>query len=157
VLRGELGPVFFQPGVARASALRREELVHLTVEDVVTGPDGLTITLRRSKTDQEGEGRTIRVPFGSTPATCPVRVLAAWITAAGLTEGPIFRGVSRHGALLGRLSGREVARVVQRRAAAVGLEASAFGGHSLRAGLATAGQRLVRASAPSWRRPATAR
>ena len=50
----------------------------------------------------------------------------------------MFRGVSRHGVLLGRLSGRGVARVVQRGAAATGLAASAFGGHSLRAGLATA-------------------
>ena len=58
--------------------------------------------------------------------------------STGITEGPIFRGVSRHGVLLGRLSGRGVARVVQHTAAAVGLEASTFGGHSLRAGLATA-------------------
>jgi integrase len=54
-----------------------------------------------------------------------------------VTEGAIFRGVSRHGALLGRLSGRGVPRIVQRTAAAVGLEASMFGGHSLLAGLAT--------------------
>jgi integrase len=124
--------------VGFASALRRAELVSLNFEDVATGPEGLTITLRRSKTDQEGAGRVIGVPFGSAPATCPVRALAAWLTAAGLTEGPIFRGVSRHGALLGRLSDRGVARVVQRTAAAVGLAASTFGGHSLRAGLATA-------------------
>jgi integrase len=124
--------------VGFASALRRAELVALDVADVVTGPDGLTITLRRSKTDQEGAGRPIGVPFGSAPAVCPVRALAAWLAAAGITEGAIFRGVSRHGALLGRLSDRGVARVVQRGAAAVGLEASAFGGHSLRAGLATA-------------------
>jgi len=124
--------------VGFASALRRAELVSLNVGDVVNGPDGLTITLRRSKNDQDGAGRVIGVPFGSAPATCPVRALAAWLTAAALTEGPIFRGVSRHGALLGRLSGRGVARVVQRGAAATGLAASAFGGHSLRAGLATA-------------------
>jgi integrase len=124
--------------VGFASALRRAELVSLNVEDVVPGPDGLTITLRRSKTDQEGAGRVIGVPFGSAPAVCPVRALAAWLTAAGITEGAIFRGVSRHGALLGRLSGRGVARVVQRGAAAVGLEAATFGGHSLRAGLTTA-------------------
>jgi integrase len=124
--------------VGFASALRRSELVALTVADVATGPDGLTITLRRSKTDQEGEGRLIGVPHGSAPETCPVRALAAWTAAAGITEGALFRGVSRHGALLGPLSDRGVARVVQRTAAAVGLEASAFGGHSLRAGLATA-------------------
>ena len=121
-----------------ASALRRSELVGLTVEDVAQGEDGLTITLRRSKTDQEGVGRVIGIPFGSAPETCPVRALKAWLTEAGITEGAIFRGVSRHGHLLGRLSGRAVARIVQGAAAAVGLEASTFGGHSLRAGLATA-------------------
>ena len=89
-----------------ASALRRAELVGLNVEDVATGEDGLTITLRRSKTDQEGEGRVIGVPFGASPETCPVRALTAWRTEAAITEGPIFRGVSRHGPLLGRLSGR---------------------------------------------------
>jgi integrase len=124
--------------VGFSSALRRAELVALDVADVVPGPDGLTITLRRSKTDQEGHGRIVGVPFGSTPDTCPVRALAAWLTAAGITAGAIFRGVSRHGALLERLSDRGVARIVQRAASAVGLEASAFGGHSLRAGLATA-------------------
>jgi integrase len=127
--------------VGFASALRRAELVSLNVEDVTTGPDGLTITLRRSKTDQEGAGRPIGVPFGSSPATCPVRALAAWVAAAGITDGPLFRGVSRHGALLGRLSGRGVARVVQRGAASVGLEVANFGGHSLRAGLATAAEK----------------
>jgi len=124
--------------VGFASALRRAELVALNVEDVATGEDGLTITLRRSKTDQEGAGRTIGVPLSAAPETCPVRALRAWLTEAAITEGPIFRGVSRHGALGPRLSGRGVARVVQRAAAAVGLEASTFGGHSLRAGLATA-------------------
>ena len=124
--------------VGFASAFRRAELVALNVEDVVLGPEGLTITLRRSKTDQEGAGRIVGVPFGAAQPTCPVRALAAWLAAAGITEGAVFRGVSRHGALLGRLSGRGVARVVQRTAAAVGLAASTFGGHSLRAGLATA-------------------
>jgi integrase len=124
--------------VGFASAFRRAELVGLNVEDVATGPDGLTLTLRRSKTDQEGAGRIVGVPFGSAPEACPVRALAAWLTTAGITTGPIFRGVSRHGALLGRLSDRGVARIVQRTAASVGLDASAFGGHSLRAGLATA-------------------
>jgi integrase len=124
--------------VGFASALRRAELVALDVADVAAGPDGLTITVKRSKTDQEGAGRIIGVPHGSSPDTCPVRALAAWLSAAGITEGAIFRGVSRHGALLERLSDRGVARIVQRSAALVGLEASTFGGHSLRAGLATA-------------------
>lgn len=123
--------------VGFASALRRAELVALTLEDVRYTDDGAVLTVRRSKTDQEGAGRVIGVPFGSTPATCPVRALKAWTAAAGLTSGPIFRGVNRHGQVGGRLSARGVARVVQRAAAAVGLEAATFGGHSLRAGFAT--------------------
>ena len=121
-----------------ASALRRAELVALTVADVVDGVDGLTVTVRRSKTDQAGEGRRIGIPFGSTPETCPVRAVRAWLTEAGITEGPLFRSVTRHGGLGARLSGRAVARIVQGHAAAVGLEAAQFGGHSLRAGFATA-------------------
>ena len=50
------------------------------------------------ETDQEGAGRVIGVPFGSATATCPLRAFAAWITAAGITEGPSFRVVSRHAA-----------------------------------------------------------
>ena len=79
------------------------------------------------------------IPFGSAPETCPVRALRAWLEAAALTAGPLLRGVSRHGHLLpGRLSGRAVARTVQRYAAAVGLDVAHFASHSLRAGLATA-------------------
>ena len=69
----------------------------------------------------------------------PVRALARWREAAAITDGPLLRGVDRHGHLLpGRLSDRTVARVVQRAAAAAGLDPAQYAGHSLRAGLATA-------------------
>ncbi len=58
-----------------AGALRRSELVGLDVDDVTEGTDGLTVRLQRSKTDQEGAGRTLGIPFGSKQVTCPVR---AW-------------------------------------------------------------------------------
>ena len=58
-----------------AGALRRSELVGLDVADITEGADGLTVRLRRSKTDQEGAGRTVGIPYGSNPVTCPVR---AW-------------------------------------------------------------------------------
>ena len=58
-----------------AGAFRRSELVGLDLEDCVFGKDGLTVTLRRSKTDQDGQGRKIGIPYGSNPETCPVRVL----------------------------------------------------------------------------------
>ena len=56
-----------------AGAFRRSELVGLDVEDCAFGKDGLTVTLRRSKTDQMGFGRTVGIPYGSNPGTCPVR------------------------------------------------------------------------------------
>jgi integrase len=124
--------------VGFAGAFRRSELVGLDREDVTECAEGLTITLRRSKTDQEGAGRKIGIPYGGNLATCPVRSLMAWLDAAGIEAGPLFVGMNRHGQLLpGRLSDRGVARVVQRHAEAAGLAAAKYGGHSLRAGLAT--------------------
>ncbi len=124
--------------VGFAGAFRRGELVALDVADVTETPEGLVVRLRRSKTDQEGAGRTVGIPYGSHPASCPVRALTAWLAAAGVAEGALFRGVDRHGRLLGRLSDKGVARVVQRAAAAAGLDPTRYAGHSLRAGLATA-------------------
>jgi integrase len=81
----------------------------------------------------------VGVPYGSTPATCPVRAWRAWLAASGIAEGPAFRSIDRHGNLSAtRLSDRAVALVVKRRAALAGLDPAAFSGHSLRAGLATA-------------------
>jgi integrase len=121
-----------------AGAMRRSELVGLNCEDVVDTNDGLVVTIRRSKTDQVGMGRKIGMPFGSTPVTCPVRAYRAWIQESGLTEGPLFRAVDRHGKVSKRrLSDQTVARVVKRALRAAGKEAEKFAGHSLRAGLAT--------------------
>ena len=124
--------------VGFAGAFRRSELVGIDRADVAFTLEGLIISLRRSKTDQEGEGRKVGIPYGSRPETCPVRALAAWVEAAGITEGPIFRPVNRHGQVQpGRLSGHAVALVVKRSARAAGLDAANYAGHSLRAGLAT--------------------
>lgn len=121
-----------------AGAFRRSELVALDVEDVEETADGLVIFLRRSKTDQEGKGRKIGIPYGSDPATCPVRALRAWLEVSGITTGPIFRPINRHGHMANRrLSGHAVALIVKRCAAAAGYDPSKFAGHSLRAGLAT--------------------
>lgn len=123
-----------------AGAFRRSELVALDVADVRESGDGLVVVIRRSKTDQLGQGREVGIPYGSTPATCPVRAFRAWLAAAGVTEGAVFRSVRNE--LVGeRLSGRDVARIVQRSAKGAGLEPSGFSGHSLRAGLATAAAR----------------
>jgi site-specific recombinase XerD len=121
-----------------ASALRRSELVGLDVADCPFGKDGITITLRRSKTDQDGVGRKIGIPYGSNPETCPMRVLQAWMEQAGINAGPLFRPISRHGHVQpGRLSGIGVARVVKKLAERAGLDPARYAGHSLRAGHAT--------------------
>jgi len=121
-----------------AGALRRSELVGPDVEDCAFGKDGLTVTLRRSKTDQEGQGRKIGIPYGSNPETCPVRTTQAWIEEAAITTGPLFRSLNRHGqSQPGRLGGIDVARVVKKLALRAGLDAAKYAGHSLRAGHAT--------------------
>lgn len=125
--------------VGFAGAFRRSELAGLSVADVEFTNDGVVITLPRSKTDQEGEGMLKGIPYGSTPATCPVRALRAWLDAGGITAGPLFRSVWKGGRRLRptALNDRAIAEVVKRAAAAAGYDPARFSGHSLRAGLAT--------------------
>jgi len=121
-----------------ASAFRRSEIVGLDVEDCTFTKDGLTILPRRSKTDAVGAGRKIGIPYGSNPETCPIRVLQSWMELAGISTGPLFRSISRHGRVRpGRLSGIDVARVVKKLAERAGLDPVKYAGHSLRAGHAT--------------------
>jgi integrase len=120
-----------------AGALRRSELVALDVADISEDEEGLIVRLHRCKVDQDGRGETRGLPYGSRPATCPVRAWRAWLAASGITDGAAFRPVSRHGLLSStRLSDRAVADMIKRRAQQVGL-AGDFAGHSLRAGFAT--------------------
>ncbi len=128
--------------VGFAGAFRRSELVSLDVSDLSFTAEGLLITLRRSKTDQEGEGRQVAIPFGAHKQTCPVRALQAWLERSGITEGPAFRSVNRHGRLsAARLSDQAVSLIVKRSAETVGMERTAFAGHSLRAGFVTSAAR----------------
>ena len=62
----------------------------------------LRLVLLRSKTDQEGETKTLGLPYGSNPATCPVRAWRAWQTASGIDGGAAFRGITRHGRISAR-------------------------------------------------------
>lgn len=121
-----------------AGAFRRSELVSLDVNDVELVDEGLRVTVRRSKTDQEGAGRTVGILYGAKLATCPVRAWQAWLGASAVTDGAAFRGINRHGQVSAkRLTDKAVALVVKRRAEAAGLDPEQFSGHSLRAGLAT--------------------
>jgi integrase len=131
-----------------AGALRRSELVALDVGDIEHVHQGIVITLRRSKTDQDGQGRKIGIPFGRR-RWCPVGAFEAWLAVSGIVEGPIFRPVDRHGHVQEvRLSGEAVSLVVQERVAAAGLDPSSYSGHSLRAGFATS---AAQAGVPAWR------
>jgi site-specific recombinase XerD len=119
-------------------AFRRSELVALDTADVTFTREGLTLMIRRSKTDQEAEGRKIGIPYASHVETCPIRSLQEWLEKSGIKEGPIFRPINRHGKMASaRLSARSVAGIVKRYAAVVGLDATEFAGHSLRSGLCT--------------------
>ncbi|EPZ52760.1 site-specific integrase [Alicyclobacillus acidoterrestris] len=121
-----------------AGAFRRSELVSLNVEDIEFTREGLVITLRRSKTDQVGEGRKVGIPYGSFIETCPVRALQAWLEATGIESGALFRHVTK-GRQIGttHLSDKSVARIVKKYIERIGLDESKFAGHSLRDGLAT--------------------
>jgi integrase len=125
-----------------AGAFRRSALVGLDVPDLLVDAEGLAVTIRRDKTDPEARGRVLAIPFSSSADVCPVRSIRAWLDASGVSEGPIFRAVARHGRVgAARLSDRAVALVVQRAAASIGLDAATFAGHSLRAGFATSAAR----------------
>lgn len=121
-----------------ATGCRRSELVALQVDDVRTHRDGLIVEVRRSKTDQVGEGLIKLVRMGREPVTCPVRALQKWLAKASITSGPVFREITN--ALVVKdaaMSERGVARAVQRAALAAGMNPQLFAGHSLRAGYVT--------------------
>jgi site-specific recombinase XerD len=117
-------------------AFRRSELVALNIADLEFCDGGLRVTIRKSKTDQEGLGATIAIAFGLT--ACPVDALRAWIKAAAIVEGPLFRPVTRTGQISARrLSARAVAEIVKFYARRAGMKAADFSGHSLRSGFLT--------------------
>ena len=123
--------------VGFACGFRRSEIVALNCEDVERVRQGLIITLRRSKTDQEGAGRKVGIPFGRT-RHCPVLALDRWLAVARIEAGPVFRPVDRHGRVASeRLSGEAVSLIVKERVAAANIDPAGFSGHSLRAGFAT--------------------
>ena len=107
-------------------------------------PDGLRVTIRRSKTEQEGQGQEIAIPRGYKLR--PVEAVQAWLAAAEINSGPVFRDVKKGGRVQSAaLSDRSVAAIVKQRAASIGLSPDSFAGHSLRAGYVTS---AVESNAP---------
>lgn len=138
--------------VGFAMGARRSEIAALDLTDVQPHDEGVQVTVRLSKTDRDGRGRLVALPYGSNVATCPVRALSEWRTALahhGRADGPLFVRIDRHGRLGhvatgkgdpdGRITGETVAAIIRRAALRAGLDAAAaFTGHSLRRGFATA-------------------
>jgi integrase len=124
-----------------AGAFRRSELVALNVEDITPHAHGIELLIRRSKTDQEGAGRTVFIPLAKSEERCPVRALQHWLELAGIGVGPLFRRIDRHGHLISSraLTAQSVALIVKSAVAgSKGLEAAKLvSGHSLRAGFVT--------------------
>lgn len=122
--------------IGMGGAFRRSELVAITVARVVRDPEGLTIQVKSSKTDQFGAGQGVAVLDG--PRLEPVRYYEAWIEKAGITTGPVFRKLTPQGRLTDKaMSTKGVALVVKAAAAAAGYPPELFSGHSLRAGFLT--------------------
>ena len=123
-----------------AGAFRRSELVGLRYEDMTEYDSGVELMLRRSKTDQEGAGRTVFIPY-ARGSRCPVKVLKNWLALAGIDSGPLFRPINRHDQVVGRnaLTPQSVALIVKAsvRMMAGDEAAKMVAGHSLRAGYCT--------------------
>lgn len=104
--------------------------------DIEEVPEGLRITIHPGKTDQEGRGSVIAIVRGEV--ACPVEAVRAWLQAAQISEGAIFRPVRRGGHVQAqRLTDRSVANIVKAHAERAGLDPTLYSGHSLRAGFLT--------------------
>jgi integrase len=120
-----------------ACAMRRAEAAALDVADLRYDARGLVVTLRRSKTDQEGQGREIAVPFVANGRLCAATHVRTWLEATAIVDGPVFRTFNGGKKLTAnRIAPIDVARLVKRLTLAAGIEGD-FAAHSLRAGFIT--------------------
>jgi site-specific recombinase XerD len=121
-----------------AGGFRRNEIVSLDKEDLEFVFEGLKITVKRSKTDQFGEGLTKGIPYFENIAYCPVTILQKWINISKITKGPLFRKISKGSRLLeNRLTDQTVALIIKKYLNKSGIDSSNYSGHSLRSGFAT--------------------
>jgi site-specific recombinase XerD len=116
-----------------ATALRRSNLVALTLEDLTFTDEGVLVRVKREKQDRKGKVRVLAVPNGKGPL-CPVKILRQWLAWRGEKPGPLFQRV-----LGGHVNGKPIlgtrlGQIVQQCAAAIGLDPKKYGAHSLRSG-----------------------
>ena len=128
--------------VGFAGALRRSEICNLDFEDVEflesneDDRDRMWLTIRHSKTDQEGKGQRVAIVEGR--GIRPIERLRLWLEQSGITKGPLFQTMRRGGNLRGRaMHHSDIPRIVKNYASATGLNPEQISGHSLRAGFVT--------------------
>jgi site-specific recombinase XerD len=117
---------------------RRTELISIDHEDLEFVPEGVKITIKRSKTDQFGEGIVKGLPYFSNELYCPVINLKKWLELSNIKSGPIFRRFAKGSVLTkNRLTDQSVVLLIKNYLNLAGIENSNFSGHSLRSGFAT--------------------
>ena len=121
-----------------AGGFRRVELVSIDHEDLEFVPEGVKIIIRRSKTDQFGEGMIKGLPYFSNQTYCPVLHLKKWLELSNIISGPIFRKFNKGFNLSdNRLTDQSVALLLKSYLTEAGIENKNYSGHSLRSGFAT--------------------
>ena len=121
-----------------SGGFRRNEIVSLDYEDLDFVQEGLKITLKRSKTDQFGEGSVKGLPYFDNSQYCPVVSMRKWIDISKINSGPIFRRFTKGSKLSdNRLSDQTVALLIKDYLKIAGIENRNYSGHSLRSGFAT--------------------
>jgi len=121
-----------------SGGFRRKEIVSLDYEDLDFVEEGLKISLKRSKTDQFGEGSTKGLPYFDKSQYCPVVSIRKWIDISKINSGPLFRRFTKGSKLSNnRLSDQTVALLIKDYLKIAGIESKNYSGHSLRSGFAT--------------------
>ena len=121
-----------------SGGFRRNEIVSLDYDDLDFVPEGLKINIKRSKTDQFGEGFTKALPYFDSSQYCPVVSLKNWIEISGITKGPLFRRFVKGSKLSEkRLTDQTVALLIKEYLNLAGIDSKNYSGHSLRSGFAT--------------------
>ncbi len=124
--------------VGFGGGFRRTELISIDREDIEFVPEGVKINIKRSKTDQFGEGMIKGLPYFTNEKYCPVINLKKWLESSNIKSGPIFRRFSKGSVLTNnRLTDQSVVLIIKGYLNLAGIENKNYSGHSLRSGFAT--------------------